>query len=108
VAGVLAHHAVAEALGVGLDDASDDVGLAARPDRADTAQHRLLGALHQEPGILVEFATAEGCAVVAVDAVLERGHVDLDQVAVLERPGVGDAVTDDLVDRGADRLGEAR
>ena len=37
----------------------------------------------------------------------EDGDVEVDDVAVLQRPGVGDAVADDLVDRRADALGEA-
>ncbi len=40
-------------------------------------------------------------------AVDERGDVDLDDVAVVERAGVRDAVADDLVDAGAQRLREA-
>src|SRR5690606_5610111 len=44
---------------------------------------------------------------VAVDAVEEGGDVDVDDVAVLEGTGVGDAVADDLVDAAAQRLREA-
>jgi len=62
---------------------------------------------HQQPRRVVEVAAAEGAAVVAVDAVLERRHVDLHQVALLEGARVGDAVTDDLVHRRTDRLREA-
>jgi hypothetical protein len=36
-----------------------------------------------------------------------RGDVDVDDVAVVQLGRVGDAVADDLVDRGAQRLGEA-
>ena len=39
-------------------------------------------------------------------AVDERGDVDVDDVAVQQLAAVGDAVADDLVDRGAQRLGE--
>ena len=43
---------------------------------------------------------------VAVDPVEEDRDVEVDDVAVDERPVVGDAVADDLVDRRAQRLGE--
>ena len=55
----------------------------------------------------VDVAAVERGAVVAVHTILERGDVDLDQVTVLQWAGVGDAVADDLVDAGADGLGEA-
>src|SRR5436190_10858672 len=41
-----------------------------------------------------------------MDSPDERGDVDVDDVAVLEPAGVRDAVTDALVDRGAQRLRE--
>jgi hypothetical protein len=45
---------------------------------------------------------------VAVEAVLDDGDVDIDDVAVPEHLGrARDAVADDVVDRGADGLGEA-
>ena len=40
-------------------------------------------------------------------AVEEDGDVDIDDVAVAQLATVGDAMANDLVDRGADRLGEA-
>ena len=57
---------------------------------------------------LVDVADEERDRRVAVHAVEVDGDVDVDDVAVDQRPAVGDAVADDLVDRGADRLGEAR
>jgi len=54
VAGEVAHHAVAEPPGVGLDDPPDDVQRAAGRDDLDAAHRRLVGALHQEPGLLVD------------------------------------------------------
>ncbi|MNG01284.1 hypothetical protein D3C84_842560 [compost metagenome] len=40
-------------------------------------------------------------------AVLDHRHVDVEDVAILERLVIGDAMADHVVDRGADRLGEA-
>src|SRR5690606_12621750 len=45
---------------------------------------------------------------VAVPAVLDDGDVDVEDVTVLQHLGLaGDAVADDVVDRGAHGLGEA-
>ena len=40
----------------------------------------------------------------AMPAVEDQGHVDIDDVALLHRLVAGDAVADDVVDRGAGRL----
>src|SRR5690606_29356836 len=46
-------------------------------------------------------------AVVAVHALPVEGDVDVDDVPLLQHRAVGDAVADHLVDRRAQRLGEA-
>ena len=76
----------------------------ARPDLLDAAPHRLIGELAQALGGDRTFADDEHAAGVAVPAVLDDGDVDVDDVAVLQRPLVRDAVADLVVDRGADRL----
>ena len=43
---------------------------------------------------------------IAVVALVVQGHVEVEDIAVEEDPLVGYPVADDLVDRGADRLGE--
>ena len=40
-------------------------------------------------------------------AIDDQGHVDVDDVAFAQRLVIGNAVADDVVDRGADRLGIA-
>jgi hypothetical protein len=50
-------------------------------------------------------ADEEHATRVAVPAVLDDGHVDVDDVAFFERLVVGDAVTDHVVDRRANALG---
>ncbi len=77
------------------------------PDRLDRAHGRLVGALDQQPVLLRGVAGDEGGVGVAVDAADERGDVDVDDVAVLDHGGVGDAVADDLVQARAARLREA-
>ena len=107
VSGVVAHHAVVEALRVGLDDATDDVDLAARADGLDAAHHGVLRALDEQVGFFVDGADLEHRAGVAVDAVLVGGDVDIDDVTVFERTVVRDAVANDLVNGSANGLGEA-
>ena len=104
VAGVVAHHAVAEPLRVRLDRAADDVHLPAGGDGADAAGERLAGALDEQRGLLARVADEEGVVEVAVVPVEVGGDVDVDEVAVLEHRVVGDAVADHLVDRRARRL----
>ena len=107
MARVIAHDPVVESLRVCLDDAPDHVDFAARTHGLDAAHHRVLRALDEQVGLFVDRADLEHGAGVAVDAVLVGGDVNVDDVAVFERAVVGDAVADDLVDRGTDGLGEA-
>ena len=47
-----------------------------------------------------------GFVEVAMEAVVIEGYIYVDDVAVLEGPLVGDAVTDDFVDGGTNGFGE--
>ena len=106
VAAVVADDAVVEALGVLLDDPTDDVDLPSRSDSFDPAHHRLVGAFDQQAGGLVDLAGTEREVRVAVHPLEIGGDVDVDDVAVLDHRGIGDAVADHLVDGGAHRLRE--
>ena len=94
-------------LGVGLDGPADVGERAAGAHRGDAELEALAGDLDEAAALLVDLADEERGVGVAVDAVEEDRDVEVDDVAVDERPVVGDAVADDLVDRGAQRLGEA-
>jgi hypothetical protein len=63
-------------------------------DLDDALPHGLVGDLAQALGGDRAFADDEHAAGVAVPAVLDDGDVDVDDVAVLQRPVVGDAVAD--------------
>jgi hypothetical protein len=52
-------------------------------------------------------AHVEHLAGVAMVSILDHGDINIDDVAVLEFFIIGDAVTNHLIYRGADRLGEA-
>mmetsp|Transcript_82607 Transcript_82607/g.221499 ORF Transcript_82607/g.221499 Transcript_82607/m.221499 type:complete len:267 (+) Transcript_82607:310-1110(+) len=109
----LAHAVAAEVLGRGepllgddvLDDAADlRVGHARLAD-GDGGLPGLVRGLDQVLARRVHLPHAEHLAAVAVVAVVEDRHVDVDHVAVQQqRGGGGDAVADDLVDAGADAL----
>src|SRR5690606_37629325 len=103
VAAVLAHDAEALGLGVFLDRVADVAQGRPRLHRADAAEHGLAGRLHQAPGHHRGGAHVVHAAGVAVPAVLDHGDVDVEDVAVLQHLALaGDAVADDVVDRGAD------
>jgi hypothetical protein len=106
VAGEVTDDTVAKSFGIALDHAADDVDLATGDGRLDAPHHGLVGALDQQPGLLVHVPAEVRRVGVSVDATDERGDVDVDDVAILERAVVGDAVTDDFVDAGAYRLRE--
>src|SRR6202044_720732 len=100
----VADDAVAEPLGVGLDDPPDDVQRPPGLHRADPSHHRLVGPLDQQPGVLGHVPGQEGGVRVPVHAADIGGYVNVDDVAVADHGVVGDAVADDLVERGAERL----
>ena len=75
--------------------------------RGDAELEALAGDLDEAAALLVDLADEERGVGVAVDAVEVDRDVEVDDVAVDERAVVGDPVADDLVDRGAQRLGEA-
>ncbi|KAG0778142.1 hypothetical protein G6F22_011413 [Rhizopus arrhizus] len=80
----------------------------ARTHRADSAPHRFVGGFHQAARHHRRRADEVHAAGIAVPAILDDGDVDIDDVAILEHlPFTGNAVADDVVDRGAHGLGEA-
>src|SRR5215469_6407263 len=96
------------ALGIALDRVADGADASTGAYDCDAAHHRLIGYV-DEPSRLDRDALADKKhpAGVAVPAVDDWGHVDVEYVA-LDQPSVArNAVTDDMVDRGADRLRKA-
>src|SRR5215217_8426241 len=99
VTGVVTNHAIAEALGVALDHSADHVDLAPGLDSAGRAYQRLVGALGEQPAGFIDVAAKEGHTGVPMDAAYIGSHIDLDDVTLLERASVWDAVADHLIDR---------
>src|SRR6266851_9384023 len=78
------------------------------PHHGDAAHHRLIGDVDQPPRLDRDtLADKKHPARVAVPAIEDHGDVDIEDVALHQPPVARDAVTDDMVDRGADRFREA-
>src|SRR4029079_568451 len=104
VAAEVAHHAHMLGFNEGLDRGADIAGGYARTDRGDAAHHRFVGDIDQPLGAARDPADRVHATRIPVPAVEDQGYVDIDDVTFLEWLFVGDAVADDVVDRGADRL----
>jgi hypothetical protein len=91
----------------GLDGVADVAGGGAGLDGGDAAHHRVIRHLDQPLGPARDVADRIHAARVAVPAVEDQRHVDIDDVALLHRLVVRDAVADDVIDRRAGRLGIA-
>ena len=105
---VIAHDTCASALGEGLDDLADLCVWLARAADCDGGVKAVASGLDQINGIRVLLSLLSDRVrgiQVAVEALMVQGDVEVDNVAILERPLVGDTVADDLIDRGADALG---
>ena len=101
VAGEVLDHVVAESLGIGLDNAADHVDFPTRLHGLDAAPHGLLRAFHQQAVFLGDVTGEEGGVGVAVDAILESGDVDVDDVTIFDHGGVRDAVANNLIEAHA-------
>ncbi len=78
----------------------------ARSHLRDAEPHAVVGHVAQAPRCDRWVADKVHSAGVAVEAVLNHGHVDVQHVAVLERFVARNAVAHLVVDRGADGLGK--
>ena len=107
VPAILAHDRTAPALGQRLDAMPDRAEAHPGPHHGNGLFQALVSELDQAPRAHGRRPHQKHLAGVAVVAVLLHGHVDIDDVAVLQSFGAGDAVTDHMIDRGADRFGEA-
>lgn len=107
VTAVLADNGVVVAFGVLLDNRTDISQVYARFDQFNTQVHALLSHLAQTLGMGGDFTDEEHLAGIAVVTILNDGDVYIKDIALLEFFRSWDAVADHLVDRSADRLGEA-
>src|SRR5690554_1617785 len=66
----------------------------------------VLRATSQTLGLVGDRRHGDGCGGIAIITVQHRGHVDIDEVAFLDHPVVGDAVRGDVVQADAGCAGE--
>jgi hypothetical protein len=104
MAAEIAHNRAALAFRITLDGVADIAHVAARTNGGDAAHQTLVGDLDQALGRALQMAGGIHAARIAVPAVEDEGHVDVDDVALAERLLVRDAVADDVVDGGAARF----
>ena len=107
VSAVFAHHGEAVALRKGLDGVTDVAQVCARLDHLDTLPHGLVAGRGEAAGEHARGADQVHAAGVAVEALADHGHVDIDDVAALQALVARNAVADHVIDRGADGLREA-
>src|SRR5450830_41005 len=107
VAAELANHREAVLFSVLLDHFTDIAQAAAGFDDFNGLVHAFLGHLGQALGPDRHSADVEHAAGITVVAVFDDRDVDVQGVAVFQRLVARNPVADHVVDRGADRLGEA-
>ena len=90
-----------------LDGAADVGQRSFRLHCLDSEHQALVGHSHEPLRAFVDVADEERGVRVAMDALAVERDVEVHDVAVLQRSIVGDAVADDLVHRGAERLAVA-
>ena len=61
---------------------------------------------HQPPALRIHLSDQEGAGCVAMKPVQEDRDINIDDIAVDKGPRVGNPVTDDFIDAGADALGK--
>ena len=97
MAAVLAHDGVALTLDVALDRMSEVAQAIARGHLPDATPHGLESYVAKSPCLDRGLADREHAARVAVEAVLDDGHVDIEYVSRLQDPIAGNAVADHVV-----------
>src|ERR1700688_1492347 len=85
VAAEIPHHAHVLGLDIALDRGANVAGGRARPDAGDAAHYGLVGHLDQPLGAARNLADREHAAGIAVPAIEDQRHIDIDNVAFLER-----------------------
>jgi hypothetical protein len=92
------------ALGIDLDGVTDITQGRAGFDHLDTAHQTIMGNVHQARGFYRDFADPEHSAGIAEPAIENDRDVDIHDIALDQFARAGNAMTDDVVYRRADRL----
>lgn len=98
VATVALHHTEPMTRHMALDDVAQISESLSWPHHGNRLLQTLVRHFHQFLVLLRHVAHEERLVEVSVEAAMVHGHIHIAQVAVLQRPHVGDAVTDHLID----------
>src|ERR1700722_3756691 len=104
VAAEIAYHAHALRFDEALNGMADIPGGGVGLHGGDAAHHGLIRYFDQPLGFSGDRAHRIHPAGIAVPTLDNEGHVDIDDVAVLQHPVPGHTVTDHVVDRGTGRI----
>ena len=107
MAAKISNDAIAVLFRVALDRVGDIPKAIARLCLFKSQHQAFMGDVDQLRGFERHIANKIHAARVAMPAIENWGDVDVDDVPVLQRLVAGDAVADDMVDRGAATLGKA-
>src|SRR6476646_4109386 len=90
--------------GIGLNGVPDVAGGCVRFHGGNAAHHRFIGDVHKPPCFELDVSDQIHAAGVAVPAVDNHGHIDVDDIAVPQRLFVGNSVAHHMVDGGAEAV----
>ena len=107
VAAEVPHHGTALPLGITLDGVTDVAGRRAGLDGRNAAHHGLMGHVYQSLRLSRNGAHRIHPRGIAMPAVQDHRHVDVDDVAFLQLLRPRNAVADHMVDRRADGFRKA-
>src|SRR6478672_6169182 len=89
------------AFGIGLDGVTDVAGSCVRFHGGNAAHHRFIGDVHKPSCFELDVADQIHAARVAVPAVDNHGHIDVDDIPFPQRLFAGNSVAHHMVDGGA-------
>lgn len=98
----LMHNRATIGFGVGADGIANGREGHARLEDGDGTHQAFVSHFGDEAFFIADWLDHHHAATIAIIAIHDSGHVDVHNVALLEGAVVGNAVADDLVERGAD------
>src|SRR5690606_8019050 len=107
MAAEIAHDRAALCFGIGLDGCTDGTRSGARLDGLNASQKALIRHFEQTLSRSFDLANRVHATRIAVPTIYDIGDVDVDDVAFAQGFIVWNAVANNVVDRGANRMGIA-
>lgn len=92
---------------IGLDGVAEIAEARSGSNGLDTAIHGFIGGIDESFSLVGDRPDGVHTAAIAVPSIDDEGNVDIDDIALDEFAIAGDAVTDDVINGGADSLWKA-